>query len=350
MQPSPYVYPDDELIAFLLKRFRECNAFTAEEIEWLESILARRDGQPGTAQLEALISFILQMDNAEHTTNEKWVTYANRQKAKNLLWAAQATAYKQRHVLIGVPQRKKHPRYDIPNATNVRAWQELRISLTTCYGLGFAEARTHLVQQALSDPSVTHVMFLDDDILMPQDAVPKMAYSNYPIISGVYLKKNNQQESTSTQVVEDSKYIYTQKQLPPDRNGKPMPASLTGAGLLMVEVDVFKKLPQPWFQFVMGPDGKVMIGEDAYFLHAAARSGIPTYCDPSIVGVHVDFRDGEMFGPEWLVDPVTKKMRPEAYQQYTSFPPELDITELAAADVVDVFGRNKDQTERVARK
>lgn len=346
--PSPYIIPDESVICYIKDRLTASGLYRPEEVEFIESLVARRDTVPGAEQVKKLFEHVLECEKTAPAT--EWERYQRQQKASILLWELRVTSYKQRHVLVGVPQRKKHPRFDIPSCTNVRAWQELRISLTTCYGLGFAEARQHLAQQAVADPSVTHLMYLDDDILMPQDAIPKLAFSGHRIIAGMYLKKNDQGESTVTGPALDPQYIYSHQPILPAKEGKPVPTALAGAGMLMIDVNVFKELEAPWFSFIMGPDGRVQVGEDAFFLHKAARAGIPTYCDPSVVGVHVDFRDGLMYGPEWIVDPATKKIRPEVAPQYTSFPPGLDIRELAALDVVDVFGRNKDALSTDGRK
>lgn len=338
-QPTPYILPNEMTIESVLNSCRKSGFFDDEEVEWLESVLTRRDGQPGADQLRALIDFV----RAERTAGDEWNDYKAKQQARALLWSAQVSFYRQRHVLVCVPQRKQHAKYPIPNGTNIRAVQSMRISLTTCYGLGFAESRVHLAKQALADQSVTHVLFLDDDILIPQDAIAKLVAANLPLVAGMYTKKNPTLESVVTTIAPDKGYIYGQHMVQPTQTpSEPVPSSACGAGFLLVEVNTFKRLPEPWFQFVHAADGSVVIGEDSYFIQKATSLGMPTFVLPDVCGVHVDFATGEHFGPEWLVDPVKRKIRPEYAPHYTSFPADLDVKELLAHDIVDVFGRNKD--------
>jgi hypothetical protein len=340
MKPSPYQFPPEPVISEVLTKLQPL--LEPDEVEWCESILTRRDGQPGSEQLKHLVDFAY--NRPDRST--EWGKHSDRQQAKKLLWAAQVQAYKQRHVLIGVPQRRQHPKYQIPNGTNILAWQEFRVSLTTCYGKEFTEARTHLAKQALADPSVTHLMYLDDDILIPQNALPRLLYANKPIISGIYTKKNVTLETTTSTIDEDEKYVYAQRGVLASREPTELVScSLTGAGMLMVDLDVFRQMPEPWFSFVLGEEDRVVVGEDSYFIQKAAQCGFSSWCDPSVVGVHVDFKTGEYFAPEWIVDPSTRKMRPEMANKYTSFPADLNVTSLAAPDVIDIFGRNKDLTK-----
>lgn len=340
MKPSPYIAPDEETVEEVVNTLRKSGLLEPSEVEWCESILTRLDGQHGSEQLRALLTHVYEEGNI---SKSKLGKHFDRLKAKQLLWSAQVSGYKQRHVMIGVPQRKQHAKYQIPNGTNIRAWQEFRVSLVTCYGLEFAQARTQLAKQALSDPSVTHILYLDDDLLIPQDAIPRLLYANKPIISGIYCKKNPTLETTTSTIAEDEKYIYAQRgvEASKERTGA-VPVSLTGAGMLLVDLDVFRGMPEPWFSFVMGDNGKVVVGEDSYFLQKATALGFPAFCDPSVIGVHVDFKTREYFAPDWIVDPESRKMRDEVKQHYTSFPDGFDVKELAAPDVVDVFGRNKD--------
>ena len=53
-----------------------------------------------------------------------------------------------------------------------------------------------------------------------------------------------------------------------------------GTGLMLINVDVFRRVPEPWFKYVIDDRWQVLnLTEDFYFCSNAAKHGIKTYCN-----------------------------------------------------------------------
>lgn len=109
--------------------------------------------------------------------------------------------------------------------------------------------RVDIAKEKLVELAIAHncdfVFFLDDDTLPPPDALMKMVNMwkrdpKYKIISGVYWSKS----PTSVPLIfkENLKGSFMDW-----RVGDIFEADAAGAGCLFVDINVFKKLPKPWF-------------------------------------------------------------------------------------------------------
>lgn len=351
-RPTKIPIPD-EVVADFLSEVRKTEAFTEPDVEWLESILTRPDETDGFHQMTKAFIFprgdesenLYAMCKAFNETKDKH-TPTERFAAKNvlhqLLWSKRTSMYRQQRVLVAAPQRKQHPKYPTPNLDRFEgAGQHATCQLIALYGLDYVQARVQAVKQALSDPNATHIMFVDDDVLIPRNAAQILFDTGLPIVAGLYTKKSPALHTNATTSGDDPNLIYAQKLVQPEQgNLTPVPATCVGGGMLLIDLDVFRKIPEPWFEILTGPDGKVIIGEDSLFVQKAAAHGFTTYVLPGLVGVHVDFHTGDEYGPEWLVDPVTRRIRPEHKQAYMEFPKDLNLRDLVAPDVTDYFQKN----------
>lgn len=344
--------PPPKVIAEMLKTFKATDFFHPDEIEWLESIITRPDGVSGFDTLTgsfgnlrnpaADLLELCEQYNAEKRKLSYTSMYRRKLAARNLLWSKRVSMYVQKRVLILAPQRKQHAKYPAPHLDGFPGGgQSHSASIITSYGLNYVEARNTLVRQALADPNCSHVFFVDDDVLIPQDALKRLLDYQLPIVAGLYPKKTPALESNVTTSGPDAELIFGQKEVPLEvGNMTPVPASCCGGGMLLISTDVFRAMPEPWFDLI-GKDGRVAIGEDSYFVQRAAENGFKTYAVPGIIGVHVDFKTGDCYAPHEIVDPVTRRIRPEYVERYQRWPKDLNLADLAAADVVDWFGKNK---------
>jgi hypothetical protein len=354
MQPvTPLVEPIDEAtIQHSLELVRDTGFFSDDEISWVEQTLTRPEKRyDGFAILKELF------DAAKTFAEQKdkllpYEVHHARRVLRGLLHARQIVAYKQRNVLVAVPQRVQHPKHVVPCLNGFYPGQHIHARVHSVFGLDYAEARNSLVQAALSEDAITHILFVDDDVLMPRNGLAKLLEYNLPIVSGTYCKKNPNLETGVTAIGPDPSYIVSQ-QCVPYKHGdmEPIVVSCTGGGFILIDVEVFQKLGEKPYEFIIdeGPGGKrVRIGEDSLFCQKAAAKGIKTAVVPGLCGLHVDFTKGgrgqdvETYGPVELVDPVTRRVRPEHANDYLAFPDDLgfDVRQLVAPDKVDFFGKN----------
>jgi hypothetical protein len=136
--------------------------------------------------------------------------------------------------------------------------------------------REEIVKKALQTEA-DYIFFVDTDMKFPQDTLTKLLSMNVDIVGAVY----NQRKSPPTSVV-------IQLDPPVDRlPNEPIKVRAVGTGLLLVKIDVFKKMSRPWFFFEPELDDQKAVGEDVWFCDKAREMGYDIWIEPSIVTGHV---------------------------------------------------------------
>lgn len=356
---TPLKEPIDEtVVQYCLSLVRDTGFMTNDDVSWIEQTLTRPEARyDGFMILKELFDACQVYVDTKDTLKPYQVHHAKR-TIRGILHARQIVAYKQRNVLVAVPQRIQHPKYSVPCLNGFYPGQHIHARIHSVFGLDYAEARNAIVAAALQDDATTHVLFVDDDVLIPRDGLARLLEYNLPIVSGTYVKKNPQLETGVTAIGPDPSYIVSQ-QCVPYRHGdmEPIVVSCTGGGFILIDVEVFQQLGEKPYEFIIDqtPGGnRVRIGEDSLFCQKAAAKGIKTAVVPGLCGLHVDFTKGgrgfdvETYGPTELVDPVTRRLRPEHHDKYLSFPddPSFDVKDLVAPDKIDFFGKNAQLKEK----
>lgn len=332
------------LIQTILGIVKESNALSQEDVAWIESILQRNDGQDG---IEQLVPVVISCDeyNKKRGKLTLWEDYLKQKEIVQRTETVKSLFYKQKRILVAVPQRRKHPKVDVPNLGNFICPQNFRADVLPVYGLGYAESRQFFVEKALSENVYSHILFVDDDILLPLDAIGRMVNSNELIIGCNYVKRNPLLESTATRIEPDPKIIFNNMTVDPKKDAyDPVDVNCLGLGATLIDVEVFRRIPKPHFEFrwEYNKDGsrkRLLVGEDSNFIQKALMAGMTAKCIPGCVPLHVDFKTGNQYGPEWLVDPSSRRVRKEYEQFYCNF--VVDPRELAAPDNDDTFKGSK---------
>src|SRR5512139_3888099 len=101
--------------------------------------------------------------------------------------------------------------------------------------------REKIVARAIENGR-THLMFLDDDMVFEPQVLEIMLGRRQPVVAVNYLIKS-EHDPQFVAVSLDGKRVQTTK----DSTGL-VPIAYTGFGLSIFDLEVFKKVPQPWFQ------------------------------------------------------------------------------------------------------
>ncbi len=225
--------------------------------------------------------------------------------------------FKQRKILIAVPQRKKNPNSPAPNLGGLATPQNYRLKGEVCYGLNYCDARTYLVKKALEDPEITDILFVDDDIILPLNAISLLCDTHEPIVGANYVKKQYPIETAALQVREINGVTHNQEIKADLGTLTPVNVSQMGLGACLISVEVFKKIQEPWFEFKYNENGSVFAGEDVRFCQKAILEGYAPKIIPSLVCAHLEFKTGKYWGPDWLVE--HGKIRNEMVDRYCYF-------------------------------
>lgn len=181
-----------------------------------------------------------------------------------------------------------------------------------------AEARNALCASAING-GVDYLFMLGDDVLVPSNTLMTMLDKigrNYTITGRV----SDDSVLAGTPYNYDARAsmitgVYWTKQYPPEPYlfnglqkgtykdwlvGEFFPVDWAGCDCLLLEVEMLKQIPFPWFStdWVWEPGQRVspIATEDAYFYTKARKYGFRVFADTSIQCLHEDRSNGALFG------------------------------------------------------
>lgn len=152
-------------------------------------------------------------------------------------------------------------------------------SMQQRYQLGIINPRSSLVQKGRWDGvrqalelGADKILFIDSDQTFPPDALVRLLHRDKDIVGATYRLRHEEVEYTARDAHGD-RIDFSQ------REGLHQVAS-NGLGFTLIDTEVFKKLPQPWFNVSM-IDGR-WISEDESFFHDAENEGYKVWVDADL--------------------------------------------------------------------
>lgn len=148
--------------------------------------------------------------------------------------------------------------------------------------------RNKIVEEAIKQ-GTTHLMFVDSDMVFPDDGIFRLLERDKDIIGGNY---NVRLDPTSpdfsgptVKMLENGKPVSMLK--------KDFPTELfecyaVPTGFMMIKTSVFKKLKTPYFKAYQDAKGEHHT-EDIEFCKQARQKGFKIFCDPTIKIGHIGF-------------------------------------------------------------
>lgn len=140
-------------------------------------------------------------------------------------------------------------------------------------GFNTSENRNYIASQAIKK-NCTHLLFIDDDMIFSEDTLDRLLAHDKDIVGGVY----NTKYEIQTPVVE-----YFDDKRPTEL----FKCKAIGTGCLLIKCDVFKKVPQIWFNYEWNDNGSVKMSHDWYFCHKARNCGFDIWADPTLEVRHI---------------------------------------------------------------
>ena len=162
-------------------------------------------------------------------------------------------------------------------------------------------ARNEAVDEMLSDKRYTHILFIDDDNIVPQGGITKMLNHDVPIVSAAYLARKGTGLLVVMRWASDPPKTFPPKDFPytkglhpaeferlPSKNGL-VKVDAVGCGCLLIKREVFQKLSRPYFKEDWGEESNTThrYGEDVYFGLQCYVKGIPIYVDKTVLSPHL---------------------------------------------------------------
>jgi hypothetical protein len=125
----------------------------------------------------------------------------------------------------------------------------------------------------------THLLFIDDDMVFPEDTAVRLLKHGKDIMG---LKYHPRQVSHN-HIEGMFKIAVAEKELP----NEIFKCEGVGAGVLLINLEVFKHIGRPWFDWVVYDTGMVKQGEDFYFCEKARKAGYEIWADPVLKIGHI---------------------------------------------------------------
>jgi hypothetical protein len=166
------------------------------------------------------------------------------------------------------------------------------------------EMRNGIVKEA-QRIGCTHLLMMDTDMLYHPDTIYRLLSHNLPVVGALCYRRKppfdplmykgrpgnyHSMDEWETDLVE---------------------VDATGTGCLMFDMDIFKRMPEPWFKIRQNPDGSP-IGEDIGFCHDLRNAGYKIYVDTTIPAAHLTTMQVTDETYRWYKAVATRNYRAEA--------------------------------------
>ena len=182
------------------------------------------------------------------------------------------------------------------------------VSFEFVRGYDCATARNRIAQLAL-DNGVDYVLMVDNDVVLPKDALINMLDDPKEVCLGFYAHRDADNIYRGRNCVckllseTGARYFnypleseYTAKELASLRDKGEYKVRIHGGGMgcALIRTDVFGKIEYPWYDWV-NYKGKGMLSEDLYFCEQCKANSILIYTDTRVncghMLRHVQFAD-----------------------------------------------------------
>lgn len=202
-------------------------------------------------------------------------------------------------ILFGIPTTGMIPfgtsYYLVEAAKHIqRSGHEVFVNFSKNCSIAFN--RNSLVKYAL-DQGFDKLMFIDPDTISvdPRDVL-KLCKSGKDIIAGIYPRrelpikpltyklKKGKTKDTDKSMGEGNKIIYVEELTKEDcERTEPFKVAVTGTGFMCINLEIFKRIPMPWFAEIHKRPEKGFVSDDFYFCYNARQNaGIDIWVDPTI--------------------------------------------------------------------
>ena len=169
-------------------------------------------------------------------------------------------------------------------------------------GYDCATARNRIAQSAL-DMKADYVLMVDNDVVLPSDALVNFTDDIKEVCLGFYPHRGNDNLYNGRTCVcklydeRGKKYFnypleseYTADEINNLREQGEYKIQIHGGGMgcAFIHTDVFRKIKYPWYDWVnYKDDHRGMLSEDLYFCVACRKANIPIYADTRVSCGHL---------------------------------------------------------------
>lgn len=166
--------------------------------------------------------------------------------------------------------------FDLARMTAATAYNDPGVEIRMFMGKSsiLPLGRHRLVEDALA-ADCTHILWLDSDMRFPKHTLHRLLAHQQPLIGCNYSTRVMPVRPVTFQNDEDADArIFTEA----DAEGVESVAS-TGLGVMLIDLDVYRQIPAPWFMVGWNAEAGSYEGEDVYFMRKVRNAGLPVLID-----------------------------------------------------------------------
>lgn len=189
------------------------------------------------------------------------------------------------NILIGIPTKETVEIETFISLANLD-WDGHNVTYTHADGAGvygIAQARNRLADKAL-EGGYDKLFMVDSDMIVPEDAIINLLDPDVPIVTGCARYKNDSMRSPLFRFTTDRQGgdSWLWDEIPDQR----FDIKSGGVACAMIDVDLFRKIPRPWFVWQERGD-KSYVGEDIYFYEQIIKMGCRPQADGRVKCGHI---------------------------------------------------------------
>ncbi len=186
-------------------------------------------------------------------------------------------------ILIGVPvgETSRHNFFH----QSIYAMDKPHVgAISMISGRSPAASRNIIIRQALEN-NFTHILFLDDDNIPPQDVISRLLAHDVDMVTGLYLHHGYPHKPILfNNTLPDGSALY--HPLVPNEHGL-IKIENCGLGCVLIKIEVFRKVEAPWV--ALGQLDPENWCDDFYFFRKAQEAGFNLYCDLTVKVGHLGY-------------------------------------------------------------
>ena len=187
----------------------------------------------------------------------------------------------QMKITIGIPTNRQFKPQTVSSLVQMVAYSKHDYSFVIpTKGYNTAENRNYIVAQAFKNNS-DYLLLSDDDMLYPPDSLEKLLAHKKDIVGATYSVK----QLPPSLVIGYGEQVKSDEEA--QKQTKPFKCEALGGGLLLIKLEVFKKIKPPFFGYEWYDNGMVKMSNDWWFCKKAREAGIDIWCDPTIQCGHI---------------------------------------------------------------
>lgn len=123
--------------------------------------------------------------------------------------------------------------------------------------------------------TATHVLWLDSDMRFPADTLTRLLAHKVPIVAANYTTRRAPYRPVAEH--REQGVLFT----PPEATGT-VEVTHCGMGVMLVDTEVTRAMPTPWFAIGYNAKQDLYAGEDVYFCRKAVEHGFPIVVDQDL--------------------------------------------------------------------